>query len=571
MTTGLGLYLRFTLLTQPTVFALFSERTQRQALYQHIFVPVCTSLIQEQFCHLAFECFGGPVLITPTTSPNHIMTKYPSDDCTLERPVSSHGRGCSSSHHIPAPPPRSVTDPVPYSDKVFDELRASIEDGSFFSMDEYQVLHVLKRSFGVELRYLKSAYVAGWDPADVSTKTPSKQLFERHIPEVDRTLTGILALRWLRNNAYDRFTQNQKAAKLSYESFQELREFFKTELDGYQNHEAVFTLIVMQMTNDLGKSSELARRLEDTFSPWSTQVSANHDVVMEQVLVQHEVLVPAIYWLPSADKRMVHKLIRLSAGFNPGQLVQAECPPAALSVIQELHITPAELNMKFMELFLDVAGARGHVDHNGSMTMIEPVYQGYMRAKLLSLKVAGGYGFRNAYIDVLKHRLNMLSDAGYHSDTDISEAPEAFAKARLFCMARVANAETAWFIDGIYENLPLQVQHRLEEGLGLVTVPAVLPTYMPGMLALVKGPNQDEQLAALFIYLSDVLNLTEEDLQHLPADAEIVERDIKDILEPLIRSKAFHEDPSSVVNEYTELPRIEIAKRVGRTVEVRAD
>lgn len=556
-----GLCLQFTLLTPFGVFTLFSERTQCSiSLYQYICLPICSSPIQEQPGHPVVRSLSSPVTVIPATWPDRAMSRYRSDFHNHEDDVSTtNDLSPSYPHSLPT---RNSTDPTRSTEQAFEDLHESIKDDSFFTMGRFDVLHVLKRAFYKELGYLKWAYAAACpDPLDLNSSSPSELLFNKRIPEVDRTLTGILALRWLRNDDYVSFTQNQVTAmKLSRDSFGELRSLFDIGLNRYTDHQAIFTLIVMQMTNDLGKSSRLEDELQNRL-PIGVRLSANHDMVMEQVLQCCDSLIPSFQRLPRQQKALVRKLIRLSAEFNPGQLVQAECPPAALNVLREFEIDPIELDMKFMELFLDVAGARGHVDHEGAATMTEPTFQGYMEARIQSLNVVEGrLQPEQAYERILQHRLRMLSNAGYRGDFDI-RSPKVAAKARLFCMGRVADATTATLYDDVYEGLPPYIQDRLERGFSLYARPAVQPTYMPAMLSWVRGPSRglrEEQLAVLLIYLSRVLDLTEEALPH---DVEIVERDVKGILESLVQSDAFRKDPYSIVSDDTELPYMEIAKR----------
>lgn len=559
-----GLCLRFTILTPYSVFALSVERTQCNAtLYQNIMLLNYSTMIQEQSGQLVFGISREPIAITSTTVPDTAMSRDRSEFNKDHDDVLSDHESDIDFSHSPPHPSRSITNIEPYGEQAFADLHQSIEDDSFFSMSRSEVLQVLKRAFKKELEYLKSAYAAACPgPADLQSQSPSELLFHRRVPEIDRTLTGILALRWLRNNDYDSFTQNQiSTSRLSRRSFRELRAFFDAGLGGYTDHEAVFTLVVMQMTNDLGKSSALAHDLQIRL-PAGRHVSGNHDMVMQQVLQYSHHLVPSIQHLSRHQRSLVHKLIVLSAEFNPGQLVQAESSPATLDTLVELHVDSAELDMKFMELFLDVAGARGHVDHEGAATMNEPTFQGYMQARVQSQKVTDGQlRPEQAYEGMLQHRLDMLSDAGYIHDLDVTQSRKAVAKARLLCMGRVADPVIAEFYEDVYEQLPAYTQGGLERGLNIYATPAVQPTYMPAMLSWVRGPKRAEQLAALLTYLARMVQLSEEDLSALPDDVEIVERDVKDILEPLVKSDAFREKPFSVVNDDTELPVMEIAKR----------
>jgi len=565
MTIRSGLCLQSTLLTPYHAFAVGSEQIQRSgAVFQHVFLPVCPTTIQERPGQSVLERFREPLTLITTAFPESTMPPYRNklyaDEGYL---LSGHETEAMTLGHLLAPPPRTITDLTPYAEQPFIDLRQSIEDGSFFDMNRSEVLQVLKGAFHKELDYLKSAYAASCPyAADLESPSPSELLFRRRMPEVDRTLTGILALRWLHNNDYTSFTRNQDStSRLSRGSFQELRAFFATGLRGYTDHEAVFTLIVMQMTNDLGKSSKLSHELQSRL-PSGARVSANHDMVVQQVLQHCDYLIPSFQCLTHNQRSLVRKLIRLSAEFNPGQLVQAECPPAAMNTLTELQINSAELNMKFMEIFLDVAGARGHVDHEGAATMTETTFQGYMQARIQSLEVTNGrLRPEQAYEGVLQHSLNMLTNAGYEHKMDVSKCPKAYAKARLFCMGRVSDAGTASLYEDVYEQLPAYLQQNLEEGLGIRAHAAVIPTYMPAMLSWVRGPKQEEQLVALLTYLSRVLLLSAEELSKLPQDVVIVERDVKSILEPLVKSDDFRKDPASVVNDKTALPVIEIAKR----------
>ncbi|MBK7845377.1 MAG: hypothetical protein IPJ71_17155 [Bdellovibrionales bacterium] len=95
--------------------------------------------------------------------------------------------------------------------------------------------------------------------------TPSVFLFAEDIVEVNRTAVGYLALKWILANDYETFTQNQAPpVRLSLESFSELRSYVLATLKNPEDFDA---MIVMILTNDLGKIKKLPR--VDRKSSWS--------------------------------------------------------------------------------------------------------------------------------------------------------------------------------------------------------------------------------------------------------------------------------------------------------------
>ncbi|KAK5100511.1 hypothetical protein LTS08_005262 [Lithohypha guttulata] len=454
---------------------------------------------------------------------------------------------------------------------AINDLKHAFENRSFFQLGDREVLGLLHSAYYTEISYLTSAYFAGC-PAATSprTRSPSEVLYGTKYPEVDRTLTGLLALRWIEKNAYHYFTQNQSSStRLRYESFKELREYFHAHTRRFMNHDIVFTLVTMQVTNDLGKSAQLKIDLEGHL-PRGVPVSSNHDMMMLQILEldQSAKLIPSFSHLRPDLRNAAYESIHLSAGFNPGQLVQGECAPAALTILTKLNLSERDLHLKFMELFLDVAGARGHVSHEGSLTMTEACYQGYCLVRDVSLKVASGaMSPWEAYKAVLRSKTKALQQSGWRvpKGFDLARDAAAIAKTRIFCMARVIDAETADLINCVYENLTVRIREALEEGLcryGTVDRPAVQPTYMPAMFANLKShAHPAHAFAALLTYLAQVLTLTRDDLAQLEPGTVIVERDVREILENCMRSDMFLRDPHAVVNASTSLPALQVLQK----------
>src|SRR6186713_332332 len=102
--------------------------------------------------------------------------------------------------------------------------------------------------------------------------SPSRLLFNEDYPEVNRSLVGMLTLKWLIADEYDAFSIGQPAKiKISKESFQRLRKLF---LDDLQSAGEVYALFVSTIVNDLGKDPEFD---SDFISRFYEKSRPNHD------------------------------------------------------------------------------------------------------------------------------------------------------------------------------------------------------------------------------------------------------------------------------------------------------
>lgn len=550
------------------VFAASKEQTDcRSDLLHSLFLPTCSIYLQPSF---------------PSTLVEPYHSTYNDKSCRVTKRSSERvyqaarpsSRLAETQLHLsqrmrnPQPQPQSLAvlekmSDCPSSDTALRLLFKSVQTGDFFSSSYVKVLRLLHAAFPTELEYLKTAYAAkSFSAPDTSTPSPSQVIFRSKYEEIDRTLTGILALRWIYRNDYESFTRNQSAAfKLSDTSFKELRKFFCTKTKNFRDHQTVFTVLFLMITNDLGKSASFEADLS-VHLPSKIELSQNHDMVMSQALRYRADLVPSFAFLPPNQQRSVRKLIQLSATFNPAQLVQAECPPAAVDTLVELRVSPEELDLKFMELYLDVAGARGHVNHEGAMTMIEPVLKSFQKALRVSSRVAlREMTAQEAYNTILTERLTLL---GY--DWDVARSRKAYVKARLFCMGRIDTQASAEVVNQAYEFLDPTVQEALEQGLsvyGTVNEPAIQSTYMPAMFeSALRHPKPNTALVPLLRYLSRVLHASKETLERVPNSrgAVVFERNVLDILEPLMASDEFKQNPAAVINGDVPLPELTVAK-----------
>lgn len=251
-------------------------------------------------------------------------------------------------------------------------IKNTIMDEDFFAIDEDDALRLIQNEFGEELDRLKRAYsIRDTKRAQTASPSPSVRLFGADYDEVNRTLVGILALRWIHTADYGTFVHGQPAkVRLQQGSFDWICEIFT---DGIRNSQDLDTLITSMMINDLGKDPDLAR---DYRTKTGVDISGqNHDAIL--LRAAEAGLVPSFSRLPKDQQRDLLLGLRLGAELNFGQLAQAENVPASLSGLIDMRGHPRAFRVHFMEQLLDFAGAAGHVDHTCALKLIEPVFQAY--------------------------------------------------------------------------------------------------------------------------------------------------------------------------------------------------
>ncbi|KAK5275664.1 hypothetical protein LTR40_012685, partial [Exophiala xenobiotica] len=158
------------------------------------------------------------------------------------------------------------------------DLREVIADKSFWTIPDRELLILVKSEFPSELQRLHNAtFVRDWTAPSPEGPSISEILYGKDYAEVNRTLVGVLALRWLWNDDYETFVGRQSPAPvvLRRESFAWLREIY---LKGLETSEDIYTLITSMVINDLGKDPNLAR---DYAQKEGLDISkVNHDMIL---------------------------------------------------------------------------------------------------------------------------------------------------------------------------------------------------------------------------------------------------------------------------------------------------
>jgi hypothetical protein len=403
-------------------------------------------------------------------------------------------------------------------ESLIPQKRDILESAKFFKKSDDEVIQDFFDAFEAELVGLQKVtppVESTRSPDEVYHASPSQKLFEVDYPEVNRTITGMLALKWIIARNYDSFTVSQeKKFKLSQESFDKLRGLFLTYLrDGRD----VYALLVSTVVNDMGKSPELFEKVASflPISEYSTE--PNHDMI--GFIAAKNGVFPLIDEVRDTEYYpMLLDGLLFGSQVNIAQLAQAENVPGNLLFISKglsthnIHgivnfIEKGKLaqtfKMKFMELILDVAGAYGHIDARGAKPMTEPVYQTYLATQDALLHIIEqGYSPRDAYDEVLNFRAKLLEKTKFRS-LSVKDTHER-ALLRLLSMGRTATREQAGLFEAAFDALSPSCRNALVDGLsvdGIEDGVAIIPYYAPALfsetLKRTGASNRETKIAAL--------------------------------------------------------------------------
>lgn len=447
-------------------------------------------------------------------------------------------------------------------------LREIINDGSFWTMPDLQLLEIIKHEFSDELQRLqKATFVRNPNAPRPQGKSISEQLYQQDFAEVNRTLVGVLALRWLHNDQYDTFvgTQSPQAIVLRPKSFAWLRQIFD---EGITSQDDLYTLITSMVTNDLGKDPNLASDYAKRIGSDISQV--NHDMILYRAVKAG--FVPALNNLSPQNREDLLLGIKLGSNFNFGQLAQAENAPASLSGLLEMRGHDRAFEMRFLEQVLDLSGAAGHEDWTCAKKMIEPIFQSYKNVyDVAHAIISGQMNLRQGYDIILIRKLELLRRAGYQRQFDIDD-PSDRALMRLFCLGNTTDKPSAdIFFTAFRERLSEETRQTLTRGLNIdggQGCPAVQPTYIPAMFTKAGGntatgavEEKVKAITAMLRFLTRCLLVTPETLAQLPRTITVIERDVRKLI-PVLDSGEFRENPDILDGE--SIPGDQIANQVSQ-------
>lgn len=325
-------------------------------------------------------------------------------------------------------------------------------------------------------------------PEDANAKphplSPSVALHGSLHPEVDRTITSVVALQQILAGDYNGFTQGQpEAIRLKPESFNKIRSIFtrvlakdgsdpaRLEIDG----DKLDALIAYMAIHDLGKSKAFSNVVESV----TLKVDADHDRILVYGLTSEPMLALSYSRLPEKFRKLI--LAGMEADFNMGQFAQAENIPASMKKLEGL--SPEAFDFYFVHLFLDVAGASGVKNPLGSQLMIEPVFGGFSAGYDFLPALARGDSPEVVYDRFLKDRADKVGLP--------LESKRDRAVMRLALQTRAINPAKAKQVSEVFHSLPKNVQDLLVKELnvnGTDDGMGTLQYYSPALIAnAIKG------------------------------------------------------------------------------------
>jgi hypothetical protein len=422
---------------------------------------------------------------------------------------------------------------------------------ALFALSERSLVSLIYQEFPDEIDRLRRAYSIR-DPQGnpPETPSPSRIIYEEDYDEVNRTLVGFLALRWIHGAEYDVFVGSQPPElRLTRESFDWIRDYFNQVII---DADTLYALITSIIINDLGKDPELA--LDHQRTTGEDISDLNHDYILLKACGSG--LVPCLERHSAEKKDDLLLGIEIGAFFNFGQLGQAENAPAALTSLLRMEGRERSFQLRFMEQLLDIAGAAGHMDWTCAKKLNQPIFESYRNVfHACHGVISGTLDACQGYDHVLIRRAEYIHKKGFRLLKVECDQYER-ALMRLLCMGNVTTKETAEMYESAMNSLQQATKDALVYALnvdGSVDEPAIQPTYAPALLSLIK---KQTELVAVLEYFSRVMSVK----ARVDSSAILVERSVLGVLKRHIASDEFRENPS--ILEDVDVPEDVIALTV---------
>ncbi len=246
--------------------------------------------------------------------------------------------------------------------------------------------------------------------------------------ELDRTVMGsILFLDALAGNQ-DRFR------RLDDEAFNAYRSTILKQT--IQNQ---FLVLVMLITNDLGKAYEFENLYQSVFN----SKSINHDQALGALMVTHPEYFPGIQTYLSATQQelyirsLIEDTENLQGAYTPnlGQDIQAENTPNEMA---EFSNKPKEVRvLRTLEQIADIAGATGHINPFFSIIMDKHLMKHLIRhEEEISRQSIGKTAL--TLNDMAEIRLAYLAYRAHYAGLTLTEDKEALRKnPELYALSRL--------------------------------------------------------------------------------------------------------------------------------------
>ncbi|KAE8353707.1 hypothetical protein BDV28DRAFT_132576 [Aspergillus coremiiformis] len=423
---------------------------------------------------------------------------------------------------------------------VKNSLHDIVREGKFIEIPDDTALDLFKEAFGTELSHLRDASPTVESGASKPLQgSPSQRVFRRDFHEVNRTLTSMLAIKWVLAGDYATFTGGQKDNKLEVGSFEKLQTFCRDRLP---TPEEIYALIVAMAIDDIGKDKALAKDLG--------MVEKNHAEVLLEAVRREKV--PALETVTEQNKKDIIQSLEIGSKLDISQMVQGETVPRSLLVLNDGRRLEKAFNIKAMVTFLDVGGAAAHCNPRGCVVMTQPVFRHYMKAiELLdSYRQEESPDWTECYGKYLAYRHAILEGAGLVSLS--AETLEGRALLRLLCMGRVETKARADQFLSAFTSLVPDTKQKLVNGLSVMGIgdgKAILPYYAPGILSeMLRGVPEDRIMEFLRVFMRFLVKVYDGSQPDRTKPDDLEERDLAGFQE-LVKTADFKRDPEILVRE----------------------
>ena len=240
--------------------------------------------------------------------------------------------------------------------------------------------------------------------------------FQKHI-ELERTLHSLVCFSLIvdgSKSAYNYWTQQQKLAVLTVDSFEKLHDLAINSV----NTPELFKVIEASLVySDLGKSQEIKN-----LGIKEGLIIDDHDDFMEALYGSNatirEKIIPSFESLPQNVKQHIVEL-NTSVPIHWGYFLQLEGGQHMFAkLLNSDKITPELLKQNFLINICDIAGALAHVTPLGSLTFNEDVWSAFQMVLETIEQFLTHRNPAKAYLELMHKKANYL---GYPLDNDEDE------------------------------------------------------------------------------------------------------------------------------------------------------
>lgn len=302
----------------------------------------------------------------------------------------------------------------------------------------------------------------------------SERLFGKAHAEFDRTVAGVLVLKWFMSGNYDQLVSVQKPeVRLSRQRFDEIAAYIKKVV---HNKESLNAMIISMVINDLGKVTQFAVKAKK-----ETGVeSVDHDIVLLAALNKDKAVSSSFSSLSKHYKAVMMK--GLEAKFNLGQFVQSENVAASLEGMKSLVGDQESADFFLVHALIDIGGVAGAKTQDGSMLLTEPLATSFFTGIEALRGFGQGKSSEQVYEDFIEFKGRMFS---LNSKDRLQRTA-----IRLATMLGLTNSRDAHRVVEALEALPRNTLAILQKEMSLSGVDdgtAILIYYAPAIVSNVRA------------------------------------------------------------------------------------